>query len=619
MRGYMEMYGAYIMRKVAFCLIILILFVFAGCQPMPYDELGDASNSLPFDRETYEISASDDGEYIEVKFEVIPKAKSYGYGATSKNVIRFSETNLTFSEGYYVAKIDKNDPVFSLEDTPATASRAAAGNLSVIIFASSNSTPSNDWVMVKSVDVELSLTTAPDFTTSNRKEDSVILKANSESITGGMEYKVDYGTGKSVTFSSSELPYTLKGIGTDALTLTVSHRYAGTSEYSAQTQTLTVSEYDPRQGAIITDINEVDGSIKASNLEAGHNFVGIFSVGADGKLASTPIYKQTYSGDSVTFDKTVVFGEGFYAGKIRVVLYNNSSTDEDAVLGEEKEYKSPIEKVEEKIGKQSYSVIIPISDKISVTEPKLSAGTDSNIKTELTSDGNVRIWADAGTLISRTKYSVGLTINTSAGNFPADFEFTTGSFAGNYLWETSVSKSGNYAKQFAVIVEETPVGSAMNYYVYTSPDDVYFTNPDGDYTIKAYEKLRISPLFDENVSQGMPYSSAPRPYIWNNEKWNSSDIVPDSFDSYSGKIETKDYTTSVVRSTATFIISTWVDTSTSIKFVETNDGCYLVFYNKITEGKMSIGVSEGNKALLKNPGPYDDLNSDEYHYALKLQ
>ena len=307
-------------------------------------------------------------------------------------------------------------------------------------------------------------------------------------------------------------------------------------------------------------------------------------------MASTPIYKQTYSGDSVTFDKTVVFGEGFYAGKIRVVLYNNSSTDEDAVLGEEKEYKSPIEKVEEKIGKQSYSVIIPISDKISVTEPKLSAGTDSNIKTELTSDGNVRIWADAGTLISRTKYSVGLTINTSAGNFPADFEFTTGSFAGNYLWETSVSKSGNYAKQFAVIVEETPVGSAMNYYVYTSPDDVYFTNPDGDYTIKAYEKLRISPLFDENVSQGMPYSSAPRPYIWNNEKWNSSDIVPDSFDSYSGKIETKDYTT-----------------------------CYLVFYNKITEGKMSIGVSEGNKALLKNPGPYDDLNSDEYHYALKLQ
>ena len=375
-----------IMKKYTGFIAFLLLMILSGCSPMPYDDLS-SSPGLEFIREEYEISAQDNGSEIEVKFAVIPDAKSYGYGTSSDYVVPFSTNELKFDSGYYITTIDKKSGVFKSESSPLA--KRDAGKLSFIIFASREVAPEDNWIIVKSVDVELSLTEAPDFTTSNRKEDSVILKANSESIAGGMEYKVDYGTGKSVTFSSSNLPYTLKGIGTDALTLTVSHKYAGTSEYSAQTQTLTVSEYDPRQGAIITDINEVDGSIKASNLEAGHNFVGIFSVGADGKLASTPIYKQTYSGDSVTFDKTVVFGEGFYAGKIKVVLYNNSSADEDAVLGEEKEYVSPIEKVNEKIGRQSYSVTIPVSDKISVSNVSVSG--NSNITASIDSDGNIII------------------------------------------------------------------------------------------------------------------------------------------------------------------------------------------------------------------------------------
>lgn len=622
MRGYMEMYSAYIMRKVAFCLIILILFVFAGCQPMPYDELGDASNSLPFDRETYEISASDDGEYIEVKFEIIPKAKSYGYGATSKDVKRISEENLTFSDGYYVAKIEKNDPVFSSDDTPAAASRAAAGNLSVIIFASSNSTPSNDWVMVKSVDVELSLTTAPDFTTSNRKEDSVILKANSESIAGGMEYKVDYGTGKSVTFSSSNLPYTLEGIGTDALTLTVSHRYAGTSEYSAQTQTLTVSEYDPRQGAIITDINEVDGSIKASNLEAGHNYVGIFSVGADGKLASTPIYKQTYSGDSVTFDKTVVFGEGFYAGKIKVVLYNNSSADEDAVLGDEKEYVSPIEKVNEKIGRQSYSVTIPVSDKISVSNVTVSG--NSNITASIDSDGNIQINTNyktinaeapqVGTLESKREYNFNLNISVSGyRQISKSIAFTTKSFDGEYIWERG-------SMQFAVVVDSLNVPSASDfeYYIFVSENDVLNTDKRTD--------LRLAPLVDESAGEpavnNTPYSNAPEAYIWNNNKWNSKINGIGKVESVKS-IENKEtnscdsFSTTVVSVAA--MLGVEATTKTTIDLYETFDGkCYLIFYNKIQGSGFT--VNQGNNALNKNPSPDSSrFEKDEYYYALELQ
>ena len=602
------------MKKITSFIVFLLLLIVSGCSPMPYDDLS-SSSGLEFKREEYEIAAQDNGSIIEIRFEVIPDAKSYGYGTSSDNVIQFSASDLTFSSGYYTATIDKNSEIFASENS-SIASRAA-GSLSVILFASRDNAPKDNWVIVKSVDVELSLTTAPDLSTSDRKKDSVVLKANSESISGGMEYKVDYGT-ESVTFSSSNLPYTLEGIGTDALTLTVSHKYAGTSDYGTQTQSLTVSAYDERQGAIEAEVGS-DGSITASNLTSGYSNIGIFSVSSDGTMSSSPIYSQAYSSNSVTFNKTATFGEGFYAGKIRVALYNDSIDDADAILSAEIDYESPLEKTSENIGRQSYSVIIPISDKITVSDVSLSSNTDSNIKVEQNDDGNIHIWADTGTLISRTTYPVKVSIRTSSGNFDTEFDFTTKSFAGDYLWVATESKSGNYAKQFAVIVEDTPAGSEQNYNVFTSPSDIYFTEPSSDYTITSYEKLRISPLFDENITSGMSYSEAPKPYIWNNEKWNSSDIIPDSLDSYTGEVINKDYTTSVVRSTATFILSTWVDTETSIRFTETENGCYMVFYNEITKGKYNIGITEGNKALLKNPGAYDDLNSSPFYYALELQ
>ena len=77
----------------------------------------------------------------------------------------------------------------------------------------------------------------------------------------------------------------------------------------------------------------------------------------------------------------------------------------------------------------------------------------------------------------------------------------------------------------------------------------------------------------------------------------------------------------IVGSTANALITTiTVETTSSVQFIEKEDGtCLMVFYNKMTGGA-SIGVDMGNKALLKNPAPNsDNFETDEYHYALILQ
>lgn len=583
------------MKKNFVYIASLILVLVSGCSPMAYDDIS-SSAGLEFKRDEYEITAQDNGTGIEIRFAVIPDAKSYGYGTNSKNVIQFSASDLKFDSGYYVATIDKSSEVFS--GTDSSTAKRSGGSLSVILFASRETAPKDNWVIVKTVDVELSLTTAPDFSATNRMKDSVTLKANSESVAGGMEYKVEYGEGKSVTFTSSE--YELTGIGTDAFTLTIAHRYAGTSEYSSATQTLTISAYDERQGAIGVEINEENGSIKASNLTPGYNYVGIFEVGADGELSGEPLYSQPYTGDTVTFDKNAVFGEGFYAGRIRVVLFNNSINDANAILSIDRNYSSPITKLNEKVGKQSYSVTIPVSDKVTIT--KIDVSDKTNFKYETTEDGSIRVWADAGTLISRTPYSVKLTITTSSGSSSFDFDFTTESFLGDYYWA-----AGDLS--FAVVVENAPVESDANYYIFVSPNDVNNLNGPTD--------LRLAPFYDISAGIGesfpgeMSYDSAPEAYKWNNKKWNNSPFNPEKLTNVEVFEFKDDYIKTKVYSYAFFMT---IETTTSFEFKEKSDGsCWLVFYNEITDGM-------GSKYLRTNPYPKaENFEKNNYYYALELQ
>ena len=585
--------------------ILLVIFLF-GCSPMPYEDLSDDSNSISIDRNDYEIEATENGDYIEVKFQSISNARSYGYGLSSDNVTKLSLSELTFSGGYYTVKISKDIFSSNTESTPVTQSRAAGGKFSIIMFASTSSTPSDDWILLKSVDVALSLTIAPNLNVSNRHEDSVVFDARSEAVSGGMTYSISYGENKTVQFDSSELPYTLEGVGSEAFEITVSHKYTGTSSYYDQTQTLSVPEFDERQADIDMTLN-ADGSISLSGIPENAlkmaNYA-VVSVGSDGKFTSIHSAKNNLSGSATL--SSDVFGEGFYAGTIRIAFYNNSPDDSSSVISPSIDYAADVNKLKknEKIGKQSYSVSIPVSDLLGLNDGNIKVSGISDVSIEKSFENDMlNISIGAGQLISKTKYSLTISFEIpSYGTVTRTLDFTTGSFAGTlYEWRYDNSN------QFAVIVEDAPAGSPFNYYVYTSPSDIKYNG----------QKLRLSPLYehDEDLPDGgVSYSDSPEAYKWNNSKWNNSGINPSSLNDIRTTIINKDYTSAEVDSSASGFD---VTTTTSVQFKETEDALYLIFYNYITGGD-SLGVTFGRKELASNPDADPaKFETSDYHFALK--
>ena len=588
---------------------------------MAYDDLSanGSDSGLTGVDSSYEVIATDNGKTIEVKFEIIPDAKSYGFGTSQKNVKQFTTSELKFvSGGYYSATIDKSSSVF----TDNKKASRDAGNITFGIFASAAPAPEeNNWLRVKTVSVELNLTDAPDFSVTSRKKDSVIISANTETVNGGMEYKIEYGSESSLTFGSSELPYEIKNFGTAAQILTISHRYAGTTEYSAQTQSLNVPEYDEREGEIVA-VPASDGSIKTSNLTEGYENIGIFPV-SNGVLSSDPIYTQPYDDSpSITFDKTAVFGEGFYAGDLRVVLYNSSVSDKDAVLSPIVNYESELTYSQWNVGKQIFNAIIPISDKLSVSS--VSVEGNDNITAEIDTDGNIRISSkfrtinseapQVGTLVSNTFYSVTLTLSTANNkNITKTIEFTTESFDGEYIWESG-------SLQFAVVANSTkvPAKSSFGYYIYVSENDKDNTDKRTD--------LRLAPIVDESADESpinnVPYANAPAAYIWNNNKWNK--LINSTGKVKSVKSITNNETASIDSLSTTVVsvaeaLGKEATTKTTMDFYETVDGiCYLIFYNKIQGSGLVANI--GNGALRKNESYRPEkFETSEFHYALQLQ
>ena len=589
------------------CLFISISILCIACEPMAYTDLSGTSNSLPINRDEYVLEAVDDGDFIEVRFQIIPEAQVYGYGTSSKNVISFNKTDLTFSDGYYTARIDKSSDVF----TPAASSsvrKASAGKLTVLIFASPDTSLSDGWIFVKSIDVSLSLNNAPNLSFSARKKDSVVLSDRSGSSNSELTYQVTVNGEKSIEFDASQLPYTLNGIGEEAVSLTVSHKYTGTDTYGELTQSIAIPAYDPRESDIGLTI-ESDGSVTVSDLPAdSFKTIGLFSVAPDNSLSLIESLPYPTDNSSISFSSEVL-GSGFYAGNIRAVVYNESTDEATALLSAIVPYEREIDRSNEKIGRQSYSISIPISEKLQLSSDmiKVSGATDS-----FSFENNcINISIPAGKLLSRSDYSVKISIDVpNYGAVVKDLKFTTESFEGNYVWSYG-------SLQFAVIVENAPAGSKYNYYVFTSPDDIAFKDTE-------YKKLRISPIFEndsELPSGGVAYSDAPEAYRWNNEKWNSSSYTPSTFNWVSSSINSKDSVSADTSSTAKAMgLSMEAVTTTSIDFKEKDDGtCILLFFNKITDGD-GLAVSIGNGALRtnKNPQP-SNFESSEYHYGLIRQ
>ena len=581
---------------------------------MAYEDLSDDTESISIDRIEYEIEAVENGDYIEVKFQSVLNARSYGYGLTNDNVTKISSSELSnsFSDGYYTVKISKD--IFS-SGSASTASRSVSsarssnGRFSIVLFASTSSNPTNNWIVLKSVDVALSLTVAPNITVANRNEDSIILDARSEAVSGGMTYSVSYGNSRNlVQFESKDLPYEIKDVGKEAFDITVSHKYTGTSSYCDQTQQLSVPLYDERQADIDITTND-DGSVtlkgipeKAINMP---NFA-IVTTGSDNEF--TIIAEESSSNLSGTATISgEMFGTGFYAGNVRFVFYGNSPNDSDAIVSPAFDYVSDLNqlKTEEKIGRQSYSVSIPVSEKLGLSDSDITVSgiSDATVSKKLEGN-NLVISIGAGELISRTAYKLNVSFNVpSYGRVIKPIDFTTGSFAGKYEWNYDSSH------QFAVIVEDSPAGSDVNYYVYTSPDDNKYNG----------QKLRLNPLYikDSDLPDGgVSYSDAPEAYKWNNSKWNTSGIDPSRLSDIRTTIISRDYVSAEVDSQASGFS---VTTTTSVEFKETENTCYMIFYNYITGGD-SLGVSFGRPALVSNPNPDSSkFETSSYHFALSYQ
>ena len=596
---------------------------------MSYADLSESNTGIVFDAETYVVTAEDTGEVIQITFPLIYEIKVYGYGYDVDNVTKFE--NLSFSNSgsvsTYTATISKEE-IFGNDNESGTTIRSGASS-SITIYASKKTEP-EDWIPLKSVEVELSLKTAPNLSITERTKDSVSLEASSEALSGGMEYKISYGD---KTEEFNKFPHEIKGVGAEAFTVTVSHRYAGTEEWGELTQTISVPEFDIREGAIDISIDKATGSIIASKLSdysGNYAKIGIFAVESDNSL--TELYSEPFTGtsDTMTFDNETVFG-GFYAGKIRVVLFDESSSESTACLSSWKEYEIDLMLLllNERIGKQNYSVILPVSPKFNISsieipndkfESALSEGNiliKSKLKTVLSGSPMV------GVLESNTDYSIDITIHTASDTkIVKSLPFATESFAGEYIW--GPKGSGNVT-QFAVYVQDkkngnslygsVPAESKYGYYIFASVNDE--NNVENKET-----NIRLMPLVDESIGEpfenGCSYDEAPYPYRWNNLKWNSMASSPLGKVTNVNKIESnetdsKDKFSSIVESKAA-LSSSPSTTQTDFSFYETESGdSYLVFSNKIIEG---MGDSFLN---LNKTSPKEYFEEDEHFYTLTLQ
>ena len=486
----------------------------SSCQPMQYDDLSE-SGYLSIDRETYEITAEDDGTTVKIKFKAITNAKSYGYAVSGGDISQLTSNQLTFDSGYYIATISR-DQIFSTEgeETHKSKSSAKSSNINpnVTLYASTKSTAS-DWIVVKSVEVEISIeNVAPQLYETSRDEDLVIIAARNEAVAGSMEYKIEYGSSNSsVTFSSSDLPYTLKGIGNAAQEIKVSHKISGGEAYGALTQALSVSEYDPRQTKM--DITENNGDITVvSNAPASYTKIGLFIKPQNEYHLIT---EQAYS-ETTVFEKSV-FGDGFYAGKLYVGIYKQSIDEESALLSQPFEYDQVIALDDSSTTRKSFSAFIPVSEKLGITASNINVnglGVTPAI-TETENGFNISL-AD---LESARTYSGTIDITIPGYKVVSQpLSITTNSFEGVYTWDCSVE--GRTFVVNAILNPSYPYSSQYKYKITINKNDPKF---DGtEHQIMPLVEGTVEGAIDYNsglVDDTFNYITENDAYKWNYNKW----------------------------------------------------------------------------------------------------
>jgi hypothetical protein len=216
-------------------------------------------------------------------------------------------------------------------------------------------------------------------------------------------------------------------------------------------------------------------------------------------------------------------------------------------------------------------------------------------------------------LVSRSEYAFAVVAATPANvRFSGNAKATTGSWAGEYRWVNPKDSSGGRAN-FSVTVEVVPLsaGSSYPYYVRVNSKDAAYV-AGGDY--------RILPLIDpavETVPDGyIPYGTDTTPfekaYIWNNQKWNTLGIAPDSW-----RIKTSPTVDDMKKNIYTTLVNTkamgmTLETTTTFQFRMYDGKPQLLFTNKGT----GVGAGFVNMGLYQNPEPLTAAGEGKYTFAL---
>ena len=544
-------------------LILALLLLFSACsaeivKDLPPEEIQPSASEA-----AVEVVS---GESISVSFSPVPYARGYGYqlsdGGGYKDLV---SSELTFSNGLIS---------FTISDVSQMAG-------DVFVYAVDGST--GNTVQIASASYTLSLENiAPDVYISERGEDFVELRTstdNAESFFYMVNIKEagnpDDPGENHFFFNTSEFRIEELKRNT-AYTAVVSHSLDGT-DYSAQTTTLSIPEYDETKQAAI-DFSISDDVLMADNIEGN----------------SVTLYKKINLNDSN--DKAVAVKRNISVsdGSVRIESSSLSSLESgyfyfasDTAFSNVIEYTVPV--TVKKVTNNWKSADLEIgfaADAMTAFSSLTVSGGGRNASAKYT-DSGVRI----ENLDSNTSYpAVTLSFRPDSGlnSESVIVELETQSFSGTYEW-TGNLVDGDRNTNFKVVVTDQKAGtdtypavpetSIYPYYVYFDSDP-----ESGDKSIigqgLANQSLRILPLVDssagENGATAASQVNMDNPgelrkqneaYKANNKKWNASPFSPSRWyiDIADNEPDERDIIETVTQS---FAIILTAPTTTTFEFME---------------------------------------------------
>lgn len=544
-------------------LILALLLLFSACSAEIVKDLPPEEIQPTASEAVVEVVS---GNSISVSFSPVPYARGYGYqlsdGGGYKDLV---SSELTFSNGLISFTISEDLQM--------------AGD--VFIYAVDGRT--GNTVQIASASYTLSLNNiAPDVYISERGENFVELRTgtdNAESFFYMVNIKEagnpDDPGENHFFFNTSEFRIEELKRNT-AYTAVVSHSLDGT-DYSAQTTTLSIPEYDETKQAAI-DFSISDDVLMADNIEGN----------------SVTLYKKINLNDSD--DKAVAVKNDISVsdGSVRIESSSLPSLESgyfyfasDTAFSNVIEYTVPVTVKRITNNWKSADLEIDFAADASTAFSSLTvSGGGRNASAKYT-DSGVRI----ENLDSNTSYpAVTLSFRPESGlnSESVIVELETQSFSGTYEW-TGNLVDGDRNTNFKVVVTDQKAGtdtypavpetSIYPYYVYFDSDP-----ESGDKSIigqgLANQSLRILPLVDssagENGATAASQVNMDNPgelrkqneaYKANNKKWNASPFSPSRWyiDIADNEPDERDIIETVTQS---FAIILTAPTTTTFEFME---------------------------------------------------